>query len=417
MTVLALHDQHYSLDHAAFLRTLSTTKDLLIIQDLDGVCMGLVKDPLTRKISPDYIRATRKFPNHFFVLTNGEHEGRRGVNRIVERAFRNINAKDEISYLPGLAAGGVQWQTEQGNISHPGVSQAELDFLGTVPGMIAQCLQQFFAKYPDLFPTETQPELIHASVLDNLVSPTANLNVLAEYLGDRLKRLDIYQALQRTMETLMNDLLEEASQQGLENSFFVHYAPNLGRDNSGREIVRFATGDDSGTTDFQFMVQGAVKEAGVLVLLNYYYYQHTGKYPLGENFNARQAPQNHEELLQLVQENFDPQLMPLIVGVGDTVTSHIEGNQIRRGGSDRLFLQLVQDIGQWAKSGNLVVYIDSSQGELKNRIPLKLGVIDGQEKVIAGVTDPADPLKINVAFPGGFEQYTALFQQAAAKRG
>lgn len=64
------------------------------------------------------------------------------------------------------------------------------------------------------------------------------------------------------METLMNDLLEKAGQQGLDNSFFVHYAPNLGRDNVGKEIVRFATAKDSGTTDFQFMVCGAVKEAG-----------------------------------------------------------------------------------------------------------------------------------------------------------
>nr|WP_315862044.1 glucosylglycerol 3-phosphatase [Picosynechococcus sp. NKBG042902] len=73
-------------------------------------------------------------------------------------------------------------------------------------------------------------------------------------------------------------------------------------------------------------------------------------------------------------------------------------------------------MGKWAKSGNLVVYIDSSQGELKNRIPLKLGTINGQTQVIEGITDPADPLQINVAFPGGFEQYTALFQQAAANR-
>ncbi len=330
MTALLLHDQHYSLDHEAFLSTLSNTENLLIIQDLDGVCMGLVKDPLTRKIDPDYIRATRKFRDHFFVLTNGEHEGRRGVNRIVERAFRNVEAKEETSYLPGLAAGGVQWQTDNGQISHPGVSQAELDFLATVPDLIGQSLGQFFTKYVDIFPAELQPELIHASVLDNLVSPTANLNVLAEYLGDRL---EIYQDLQRTMETLMNDLLEKAGQQGLDNSFFVHYAPNLGRDNVGKEIVRFATAKDSGTTDFQFMVCGAVKEAGVLVLLNYYYAQRTGHYPLGETFNARQAPQNHEELLQLVQDNFDPQLMPLIVGVGDTVTSHTEGDQVRRGGA------------------------------------------------------------------------------------
>ena len=410
MTSAALHEQHYSLDHRAFIKTLATTENLLIIQDLDGVCMGLVKDPLTRKISPDYIRATQKFDNHFFVLTNGEHEGRRGVNRIVEKAF---STSDEIFYLPGLAAGGVQWQTRNGEISHPGVTQAELDFLASVPKFIEQSLEAFFEEYSDYFSEAECQALVQAAVLDNIVSPTANLNVLAEYLQDHL---DIYLELQKAIAALMDDLVDKAKYQELDDSFFIHYAPNLGRDETGKEIVRFATDNDSGTTDFQFMLRGAVKEAGVPVLLNRYYHQRTGTYPLGADFNARQAPQDMGALLKLVKDNFDPTLMPLTIGVGDTVTSQTEGDTIRRGGSDRLFLQLIQDIGAWAKSGNLVTYIDSSQGELKNRIPLTLDEINGEMKVISGVTDPADPLRINVAFPGGFKEYTAAFEQATKER-
>ena len=36
---------------------LSDVDDLLIVQDLDGVCMQLVKDPLTRRMDPDYVAA------------------------------------------------------------------------------------------------------------------------------------------------------------------------------------------------------------------------------------------------------------------------------------------------------------------------------------------------------------------------
>ncbi|NJN30891.1 MAG: hypothetical protein HC824_11060 [Synechococcales cyanobacterium RM1_1_8] len=82
-----LHHQSLSLDHAAFVKTLATHENLLIIQDLDGVCMGLVNDPLTRTISPDYLTATQAFHPHFYVLTNGEHTGKRGVNRIVEQCL------------------------------------------------------------------------------------------------------------------------------------------------------------------------------------------------------------------------------------------------------------------------------------------------------------------------------------------
>ena len=421
-TVVPLHQQSFSLDFETFSRTLVEEENLLIVQDLDGVCMGLVKDPLTREIDPSYVQATKGFDGHFFVLTNGEHVGQRGVNGIVERAFggRDRVQADSL-YLPGLAAGGVQWQTRQGNVSHPGVSEAELNFLAVVPAEIEQHLQQFFQRYPEVLSPEEQQRGIQASVLDNMASPTANLNTLAEQLRDRP---DVYETLQREMAALMDRFLAEAAQQGLADSFFVHYAPNLGRDAVGREIVRFAKAGDSGTTDFQFMLRGAIKEAGVLALLNRYYHQRTGTYPLGEDFSVRQAPKAHEDLLHLAKDHFDPQHMPLIVGVGDTVTSQVDDEQagqqiVRRGGSDRNFLHLVQDIGRLCDRGNLVVYIDSSQGEVKNRKPLQLETTNGTTKVVEGPGDPrdnTDPLQINVAFPGGFEQYTALFQAAAQQR-
>ena len=63
------------------LQELTGAEDLLIVQDLDGVCMQLVKDPLTRRMDPSYLDAVAALDGQFAVLTNGEHEGRRGVNR------------------------------------------------------------------------------------------------------------------------------------------------------------------------------------------------------------------------------------------------------------------------------------------------------------------------------------------------
>ena len=69
------------------LEELTPVEDLLIVQDLDGVCMQLVKDPLTRRMDRGYVQAATALRGNFVVLTNGEHEGRRGVNRLVEAAL------------------------------------------------------------------------------------------------------------------------------------------------------------------------------------------------------------------------------------------------------------------------------------------------------------------------------------------
>ncbi|MEM8610508.1 MAG: glucosylglycerol 3-phosphatase [Cyanobacteria bacterium P01_H01_bin.105] len=415
-TLVPLHQQTFSLDHAAFTKLLANTENLLIIQDLDGVCMGLVKDPLNREIDRAYVEAVTAYDGNFFVLTNGEHIGKRGINGIVAKAL-----EQDIGdlHLPGLAAGGVQWQNRHGQLVHPGVSDAELAFLRSVPERIETTLREFLSHANHGLSADQLTHCIEASVLDNVASPTANLNTFYEKLADPT----LYETIQEQMKALMDQLLTEAKQQGLGDSFFVHYAPNLGRDNNGNEVVWWANETTSGTTDFQFMLRGAIKEAGVLALLNRYYFEKTGTHPLGIGFNARQAPRTMEDMLAMVKQDFDPNHMPLIVGVGDTVTSQAveseNGVVFKRGGSDRNFLQLIQNIGQAFDNGNLATYVDSSGGELKNRRAIQVETRDGIPTVTQGPGDPrdnSDPLRLNVVFPGGYQQYCQAFQTGAANR-
>ena len=425
-----LSSRSLSLDHQSLSQMLVERENILIIQDLDGVCMGLVKDPLTRVIEAKYLEAAKSFGEHFFVLTNGEHIGQRGVNGIVERTFADDElVREKGLYLQGLAAGGVQWQDSYGNVQHPGVSDAEMAFLEALPHKVISYLREWGQQPKYGLEREQLEEYIQATVLDNKVSPTANLNVFHEIFGDRP---ELYAELQQEIKLLSDRLLEEARQQGLADSFFVHYAPNLGRDEGGIEIMQPAKDKDSGTTDFQFMLRGGIKEVGVIVILNHYYYLQTGEYPLGKDFNARQAPKKHQDLLQLVEDNFDPAIMPTIVGVGDTVTSkavangdreaYPEGNRLefKRGGSDRGFLELIQALGKKFATDNVVVYIDSSGGEVKNRKALKLDHTNPQEvKVIEGpgdARDTQDPLTLNVVFPGGYQQYVDFFCHTAKAR-
>lgn len=416
-TVAPLHQQTFSLDHAAFTELLAHTENLLIIQDLDGVCMGLVKDPLNREIDPAYVEAVPAYDGHFFVLTNGEHIGKRGVNGIVAKA---LDGSVDNLHLPGLAAGGVQWQDRCGQLTHPGVSDAELAFLKSVPSRIEMTLREVLSTVDHPMSPDSLTHCINASVLDNVASPTANLNTFYETLNNP----DLYRLLQEQMQALTQQLLVDAREQGLGDSFFVHYAPNLGRDENGDEVVWWADKATSGTTDFQFMLRGAIKEAGVLALLNRYYFKRTGVHPLGIGFNARQAPKTMEDMLALVKQDFDPAYMPLIIGVGDTVTSQAiekEDSELvfKRGGSDRNFLQLIQNIGQAFDSGNLVVYVDSSGGELKNRRALQVETRDGAPTVTQGPGDPrdnSDPLTLNVVFPGGYQHYCQAFQAGAIAR-
>ncbi len=71
------------------INTIINEQNILIVQDLDGVCIPLVQDPLKREINKEYVKDVSKLREKFAVLTCGEHEGRRGVNRLVEKALNS----------------------------------------------------------------------------------------------------------------------------------------------------------------------------------------------------------------------------------------------------------------------------------------------------------------------------------------
>jgi len=80
-------------------KQLISSKNILFIQDIDGVCIPLVKDPMTRELESKYIYAVKEFAEEFFVLTCGEHEGLRGVNRIIERSLRSTTEPKNKGYI------------------------------------------------------------------------------------------------------------------------------------------------------------------------------------------------------------------------------------------------------------------------------------------------------------------------------
>ncbi|MFC0267069.1 glucosylglycerol 3-phosphatase [Kushneria aurantia] len=417
---LMTHNRFFSTDHRALLNELATIDNLLIIQDLDGVCMGLVRDPLTRRLERRYLEAAGRLNDHFHVLTNGEHIGARGVNAIVERSLGSADeARRYGLYLPGLAAGGVQWQDRYGGVEHPGVSEAELDFLREVPRLGAEFLRGCLAAAPFELPFDERERLIASAVLDNPASPTLNLNGCYQRLADRPAD---WRTLQRRVAAFMDGVIKDAEARGLEGAFFMHYAPNAGRDAAGHERLRDGDEHQAGTTDFQLMLSGAVKEAGVLALLNRHIHARSGRYPLGEAFNARQAPRDLAGLVALVRQHIDPADMPTLIGVGDTVTSLQEEGEWHRGGSDRGFLTLVQQLGRAFERDNRVLFVDSSAGEVRRPgvdAALLARFADGADidpwPGVAGITDPDDELTLDVMFPDGYTQYVDFFCALAAR--
>tara|TARA_Y100001968_G_scaffold175081_1_gene160462 strand:- start:1032 stop:1667 length:636 start_codon:yes stop_codon:yes gene_type:complete len=209
------------------------------------------------------------------------------------------------------------------------------------------------------------------------------------------------------MEKIMNNLLEDSRESGLDNSFYLHLMPNLGlRD--GREIMKYATKNEFGTTDIQFIIKGAIKEAGLLLLLNKYISNKTGIHPFGEDFNVRNAPKTLNKLIDLCKEKIPRNQMPLLIGVGDTVTSvkNPVDNLWLRGGSDRGFLTLIQRLGESYKKNNQVVFVNSSNHQvLRPRI-------NGAD--MKGISDPYDNLKFNLIINDGPEEYIEWFKQLAS---
>ena len=262
---------------------------------------------------------------------------------------------------------------------------------------------------PELSDQELSLE-VDLAVLDTQLSPTINLNHLFSRVPDDVDR---QRQLQLMLESLMQQLMTMAVSEGLHDSFFLHVAPNLGRDPLGRERLKPAVKGDVGSTDIQFMLRGAIKEAGLLVLINRHIAACTGTAPLGEEFNVRTAPSDHEALLALCKQRIPPEQMPHLVGVGDTVTSTINptGEGWLRGGSDRGFLTLLQELGASFGRPNRVVLVDSSGGEVD-----RPSLADGS---LAGISDPEDPLHFDVCIPGGPEAYVKWFtglSEARTKR-
>ena len=83
------------------INTIINEQNILIVQDLDGVCIPLVQDPLKREINKEYVKDVSRLREKFAVLTCGEHEGKRGVNRLVERHLirKQLQKKMAFTYL------------------------------------------------------------------------------------------------------------------------------------------------------------------------------------------------------------------------------------------------------------------------------------------------------------------------------
>lgn len=389
---------------------LASPAALLLVQDLDGVCMDLVLDPLQRRLEPRYVLAARQLDGRFSVLTNGEHGSRRGVNALVERALAPDHdpGRDGL-YLPGLAAGGVQLQDRYGTITTPGVRKAELAFLAVLPARMREALRTWLPGVLPWLTTEALERQVTLAVQDNPLSPTLNLHGLFACSAphDRSGR-PLAAALQEGGLALMRELLAAAADGDLADSFTLHLAPSVIGAAGEEELVR-ASDAGIGTTDVQCLLRGAVKEAGLLVLINEHIARHHGHHPLGADFNVRTAPRSHAALLALAEAHIPPALMPRVVGIGDTITSRPgpAPGQWERGGSDRGFLTLVQELGRRFDRPNRVVLVDSSGGEVQ-RPSLASGDL-------AGLSDPDDPLQLDVLFPGGPAQYRSFFVELAAQ--
>ena len=385
--------------------TIINDENILIIQDLDGVCIPLVQDPLKREINKEYVMDVSKLKQRFSVLTCGEHEGRRGVNRLVEKALDSkTEAKEYGLYLPGLAACGVEFQDRFSNSSYPGLEDNEIIFLAEVPKIMRLMLTNELKTFLPNLSNKSREQLIEVAICDTRFTPTLNFNEIFSYVRNDFNKV---KDLQLIMQKIMNNLLEESKNFGLENSFYLHMMPNLGS-KEGREIMKYATQNEFGTTDIQFIINGAIKEAGLLLILNKYISNKTGVYPFGEKFNVRNAPRTINELVNLCIDKIPTDQMPLLIGVGDTVTSVKDNtsNSWLRGGSDRGFLTLIKKLGESYKKDNQVIFVNSSNDQV---IRPRVHGSDMQ-----GISDPNDDLKFNLVIADGPEEYIRWFKQLAS---
>ena len=102
--------------------------------------------------------------------------------------------------------------------------------------------------------------------------------------------------------------------------------------------------------------------------------------------------------------------MPLIVGVGDTITSKKSSDEksYLRGGSDRSFLEFIQTLGNEFGINNKIFFVDSSSGEVERPSTKKTGLV--------GISDIYDNLKFDIVFNNGPKEYISWFIELAYKR-
>ena len=341
------------------------------------------------------------------MLTCGEHEGPRGVNRIIERSLRStFEPKNKELYLRGLAACGVEYQENNGETSFEGVSEKEINFLSKVPSLIRPKFD-FIVK--NIFPNLSQEDInYHAakSICETRFSPTINFNSLFDLVKkDSEKR----KLIQISFEKMLNEIICKAESEGLKNSFFLHISPNLGNKN-GRETIKLSSDHDIGSTDIQLLIKGAVKDSGVLFLLNKFIEDKTGKAPFGNNFNFRNSPNSITKKIDLCKKTIKVEDMPLIIGVGDTVTSKKHNGEkiFFRGGSDRSFLEFIQILGTEFGIKNKIIFVDSSSGEVERPSTKKTELI--------GISDDYDKLKFDIVFKNGPKEYMNWFMELVKKR-
>ena len=143
-------------------------------------------------------------------------------------------------------------------------------------------------------------------------------------------------------------------------------------------------------------------------MLNKYISKKTGIYPFGEKFNVRDAPRTLNELVNLCIERIPNEQMPLLIGVGDTVTSLKDNrsNSWLRGGSDRGFLTLIQKLGESYRKENQVIFVNRSNDQVFRP------KVHGSD--MTGISDPNDYLKFNMIIDDGPEEYIDWFKQLAS---
>ena len=116
------------------------------------------------------------------------------------------------------------------------------------------------------------------------------------------------------------------------------------------------------------------------------------------------------EKIDLCKRTIQKEDMPLIVGVGDTVTSKKNNYEesYQRGGSDRSFLELIQILGKEFGVKNKIIFVDSSSGEVERPSTKKTG--------LTGISDVYDNLKFDLVFKNGPKEYISWFIELASKR-